>query len=111
MPSESIEMHVYRMLETKYGLRSLAIENAAILVNSLEKLSSEDNDVAVFYNIFKNRIGEDFVSVQAELSRSIDDLITVQIMEKYPTKSQTDVKTEQTKKSDIGLTEQVIFTT
>ena len=66
-PPETMEMHVYKLMEKQYGLRTLAVDNAATLVNSLEILSDEDNDVAVFKCVFGNTIGEDFVAVQTEL--------------------------------------------
>ena len=62
-----MEMHVYKMMEKQYGLRALAVENTATLVNSLEILCEEDNDVAVFKSVFGNVVGEDFVAVQTEL--------------------------------------------
>ena len=57
-----MEMHVYKLMEKQYGLRSLAIDNTATLVNSLDILSDEDNDIAVFKCVFGNIIGEDFVT-------------------------------------------------
>ena len=66
-PPETMEMHVYKLMEKQYGLRTLAIDNTATLVNSLDILSDEDNDIAVFKCVFGNIIGEDFVAVQTEL--------------------------------------------
>ena len=69
-PPETMEMHVYKLMEKQYGLRTLAVDNAATLVHALEILSEEDNDVAVFKCVFSNTIGEDFVAVQTELVSS-----------------------------------------
>jgi hypothetical protein len=66
---ETMEIFVYRFLEKKYGLRNLAIESAGTLVLSMEKLYQQENSVAVFRKIFKNEIGEEFLAVQAELSK------------------------------------------
>ena len=91
-------MFTYKFMNKKYGLRSLAIDNTAALILSCESFSSEDSDVNAFYKIFKNEIGEDYLAIQADLNRSIDDLLMAQLMGKYPLKSQADLKEEFTRK-------------
>lgn len=66
---ETLEIFVYRFFEKKYGLRNLAVEAAGTLVSSMEKFYQDDNGIAVFRKIFKNEIGEEFLVVQAELSK------------------------------------------
>jgi len=42
---ETMEQHVFRTYEAKYGLRSIAVEHAGALLRSLLKHSSADNEV------------------------------------------------------------------
>lgn len=91
-PFDTMEQHVYRQLEKKYGLRNLAVEHGAMLVSSIQKFSESDIDVSVFYKIFRNEIEEDYRAVHVELSKSIRDLVTVQIMKRHPNKSQVAVQ-------------------
>lgn len=86
IPMETMEQHVYRNYEKKYGLRSLSVEHAGSLLRAAEEYSAEDNDVNVFLKIFRNEIEEDFRLVQKELVSSIRDLAMVQLMGKYPSK-------------------------
>lgn len=47
VPLETMEQHVFRTYEAKYGLRSIAVEHAGALLRSLLKHSSADNEVCV----------------------------------------------------------------
>ena len=52
---ETMEQHVFRTYEAKYGLRSIAVEHAGALLRSLLKHSSTDNEVSwsiCFFDIF-----------------------------------------------------------
>lgn len=48
IPRETMEQHMYNYLSQKFGLRSLIVEWATALVNSLKIYWSKDNDIAVF---------------------------------------------------------------
>jgi hypothetical protein len=62
---ETMEIHVYRFMEKKYGLRSLAVEHAAMFLAGLKVFASDHIDVEVFYKIFCNQIEEGFVKVSS----------------------------------------------
>lgn len=81
--AETMEMHVYKTMEKKYGLRSLAAEHTGALLTSVQKYCQQDNGILVFMKIFSNEVEEEFREVQTELSGSIADLLRVQIMSKY----------------------------
>jgi Ca2+-binding EF-hand superfamily protein len=85
---ETMEMHLYSTLEKKYGLRSIAAEQAGMVLIAVDKYASEDNFVNVFHKIFRNEVEDDFWLVQKELLKSIRDLAMVQLMSRYPTKDQ-----------------------
>lgn len=89
IPMETMEQHVYRNYEKKYGLRTLAVEHAGTLLRAVEEYAVEDSDVCIFEKIFRNEIEEDFRLVQKELVSSIRDLTMVQLMGRYPTKDTT----------------------
>ena len=76
-------MHVYRVMEKKYGLRSLAAEHTGALLTSIQRYSTQDNDILIFMKIFSNEIEEEFKEVQSELKRSVVDLMRVQLMSRY----------------------------
>lgn len=89
VPMETMEQHAFRILEKKYGLRSLAVGHAGMLLKALETYALEDNEVSVFQKIFRNEIEEDFRFVQQELLKSIRELTMVQIMGRNPLKDST----------------------
>ncbi len=79
---ETMEQHLYRYMEKKYGLRSISVEHAAMLLTSIRKYCDEYVDINVFYKIFSNDIDEDYKNVHMELQKSIRDLMVVQLMHK-----------------------------
>ncbi len=89
IPIETMEQHVYRQMEKKYGLRSLAIEHSGNFIFALQRFQYQSNDVATFYKIFCNVVEEDFNLTMKELRRSIRDLLMVQVMTRHPTKDQS----------------------
>lgn len=80
--AETMEMFVYRSMEKKYGLRSLAAEHTGALLTSVQRYASQDNGIMVFMKVFSNEVEEEFREVQTELSRSVADLLRVQLMSK-----------------------------
>jgi hypothetical protein len=105
MVLETIEQYYYRSLEQKYGLRNLAVEHAGVLLSSVEKYYEEDNSIHVFLKIFKNEVEEDFWIVQNDLTKSIRDLMAVQIMGRYPNKDQSSLNILLDQKKNGVLTE------
>lgn len=61
---ETMEVHVYRCLEKKYGLRSLAVEHSAMFLRGLRVHALDHVDVEVFLKIFNNEVEEGFVKVR-----------------------------------------------
>lgn len=60
---ETMEIHVYRCMEKKYGLRSLAVEHGAMFLAGLKHFAADYIDVEVFYKIFCNEVEEGFMKV------------------------------------------------
>jgi hypothetical protein len=83
---ETMEQHVFRTYETKYGLRGIAVEHAGALLRSLLLHAAADNEVQVFLKIFRNELEEEFRFIQSELFTSIKDLTLVQLMSRFPNK-------------------------
>ncbi len=88
-PGETMEHHVYNFLEKKYGVRSLAIPRAAMLVNAMERYAEESNVVAVFQKIFCNEVQEGFKQISDTLESTIYNLLVHQVEDEHkPKRSQ-----------------------
>lgn len=79
---ETMEQHVYRWMEKKYGLRSISVEHAAMLLTTVRLYCEEHIDVEVFYKIFCNDVDEEYYKVHLEIQQSIRDLMMVQMTHK-----------------------------
>jgi len=76
---ETFEQYFYHYLEKKFGLKSLAVENATKTLLALELYCTDDIWIDIFHKIFRNEIDEDYVIVQNQLIKSIDDLLAFKI--------------------------------
>lgn len=70
------------MMEKKYGLRSLAVEHSAMLLQGVEKYRQQDITIRLFDFMFRNMIEEEYRGVIEELKKSVKDLLTVGMMNK-----------------------------
>jgi hypothetical protein len=78
LPRETMEQHMYTFLNTKYGLKSLIIEWATAIINSIKRFNAQDNDIAVFGLILRNECDEEFRFVQTQVKSTIRELLKVQ---------------------------------
>lgn len=78
---ETLEQYFYHYFEKKFGLRSLAVENATKTILSLELYRVDDIWIDIFHKIFRNEIDEDYMIIQNQLIKSIDDLLAFKINE------------------------------
>lgn len=91
-PLETLEQHLFRILENKYGLRTLAVEHAGNLLNAIEIYSKSNNEVFIFQKIFRNEIEEEFRFVQLDLVQSIHELVLVNLKNKFIKKDQNNLQ-------------------
>lgn len=79
MPVETLEQHLYTFLSTRFGLKSLVVEWAESVVAGIAQFANEDHDVALIGKIMQNEIDEDFRIVQAEVKRTLTELLKVRL--------------------------------
>jgi hypothetical protein len=79
---DTLEVFVYQTMEKKYGLRSLAVEHSAMLLQGVEKYRQQDITIRLFDFMFRNVIEEEYRGVIEELKKSVKDLLTVGMMNK-----------------------------
>ena len=91
MPRETMEQHMYTFLNQKYGLRNLIIEWVAAIITGIKTYSAEDNDVAVFGKILRNECDEEFRFVQNQVKETVNELLKIQIKNKYPLKAANEI--------------------
>lgn len=77
LPRETMEQHIYTLLNHKYGLKNLTIEWAAAILNGIKKYARDDNDILVFAKILKNECDEEFRFVQNQVKNTIVELLKV----------------------------------
>lgn len=91
MSRETMEQHMYSVLNQKYGLRSLIIEWVAAIITGIKTFSAEDNDVAVFGKILRNECDEEFRFVQNQVKETVNELLRIQIKNKFPLKPANEI--------------------
>lgn len=100
---ETYEQYFYHYFEKKYGLKSLAVENATKILLALELYCTDDIWIDILHKIFRNEIDEDYVVIQNKLIKSIDDLLAFKINEikNLTDKNVLNKEVEKKKTSDL----------
>ena len=73
-PYETMEQHLYKFLNNKYGLKQLVIEKAMNIIESLEKYSSENSEVCLFTKMMRNDIDEGSIDINNELKKNLQKI-------------------------------------
>ncbi|CAD8085793.1 unnamed protein product [Paramecium sonneborni] len=89
---ETMEQYMYTYLNQKYGLKNIIIEQASTIIQSVKRLSQEDNDICVFGKILRNECDEEFRFVQIQVKQTISELLRMFLRQKNPLKNMTDIK-------------------
>jgi Ca2+-binding EF-hand superfamily protein len=100
-----MEQHMYNFLNKKYGLKNLVADWAGSIIASVKRYSIEDNDVSVFGLILKNEIEEEFRFIQVQLKKTVNELLKVNLRNKFPLKSNSDILEMMTEKTNGFLNE------
>jgi hypothetical protein len=74
-PYETMEQHLYKYLNNKYGLKQLVIEKAMNIIESLEKYSNENSEVCLFTKMMRNDIDESSIDINNELKKNLKKII------------------------------------
>ena len=82
---------MYTYLNQRYGLKPLIVEHASAIVKAVNKCSPIDNDVAVFGQILRNEVDEEFRFVQQQLKQTVAELLRVYLKGKHPLKTDGDI--------------------
>lgn len=78
---DTLEVFVYQSMEKKYGLRSLAVEHSAMLLNAVERYKQQDFTIRFFHTIFRNIVEEEYKNVLDELKKKCKRFISCWINE------------------------------
>ncbi len=91
---------MYTYLVQKYGLKTLIVEWATAIINSIkfyleanlsEDLQICDPEVTLFAKILKNQIDENFHYTQIQVTQSLKQYTKESIREKWPLRSESDL--------------------
>jgi Ca2+-binding EF-hand superfamily protein len=71
VPQETLEQHLYTFLNHKYGLKTIIIEKAYVIINSVKKYSTLNSEVCLFAKILRNEIDEGSIEIIDKLKQSL----------------------------------------
>jgi hypothetical protein len=92
-----MEQFMYTYLVQKYGLKSLIVEWATSIINSVKALMNVDHEVNLFAKVLKNECDEDFRLIQIHVAQTTLNLLRQVMREKYPLKSESDISKQITR--------------
>lgn len=79
-----MEQFLYTHLSKKYGLKSLILQQAASVINSVRQYLRVDADVAMFAKCLKNECDQEFRVVQDIAKEQVYTALKTVLRERYP---------------------------
>lgn len=89
---ETLEQYMYTYLSKKYGLKSLVVEWASSIIESIKNYSNDDGMVKLFAKMLKNECDEEFYWTQNDAKDSIKNLISVMQKNKNNSKNKEEIR-------------------
>ena len=103
LPKETLEEHMYTLLNKKYGLKNLIIEWAKNIIAGIKYYSKKDSYVLLFGKIMRNEQEEDARFIIQKVAESIEELLLYYIKKQNPLKLTNEINKlfEKKKKSEL----------
>jgi hypothetical protein len=86
-----MEQFMYTYLNQKYGLKSLIIEWASIIIHGVRTYLKDDHEVTLFGKILKNECDEEFRFIQMHVKDTLANLLKILLREKHHLKSEAEI--------------------
>ena len=81
-PLETMEQHMYRYLNQKFGLKSLTIEYASAIINGLKEYSKKDMNIKLFGMLLKNEVEENTLTIVEKIKQVVQETLEYFISQK-----------------------------
>ena len=87
----SMEQYMYTYLNQRYGLKSLIIEWANVIVSGIGKYAKGDSDIALFGKLLQNKCDEDYRLVHQEVKATIANILSSKTNKRHHNKSEENI--------------------
>ena len=75
-PKETMEQYMYTYLNQRYGLKSLIIEWANVIVSGIGKYAKGDSDIALFVKLLQNKCDAAYRIVHQEVKATMTNILS-----------------------------------
>ena len=82
---------MYTYLNQKYGLKSLIVEWASTIIQSVKAYIKEDHEVTLFGKVLKNECDEEFRFIQLHVKETLQNLLRILPREKHHLKTEGEI--------------------
>ncbi|GLE02542.1 hypothetical protein PINS_up011380 [Pythium insidiosum] len=91
-PPETMEQHMYTYLTQRFGLQRLTVEYASAIWKGCQLFTRDDNDVAVFHALLRNRVDEGFLAIKRRLRDALRELLRAYFHARFPMKPEPSIQ-------------------
>ena len=90
-PLETMEQHMYRHLNHKFGLKSLTIEYVSAIINGIKEHSKKDMNIKLFGMLLKNEVEENTLTIVEKIKQVVQETLEYFIGQKNQYKSSEEI--------------------
>ena len=107
-PLETMEQHMYKYLNQKFGLKSLTIEYASAIINGIKEYSKKDMNIKLFGMLLKNEVEENTLTIVEKIKQVVQETLEYFISQKNQYKSSGEIS-KMAEKMKKGLLNEDIW--
>ena len=86
-PLETMEQHMYRYLNQKFGLKSLTIEYVSAIINGIKEYSKKDMNIKLFGMFLRNEVEENTLTIVEKIKQVVQETLEYFISQRNQYKS------------------------
>lgn len=75
-PFETLEQHMYRFLNNKYGLKSITIDMASKIIGAIKNFSKSNSEICMFGMILRNELEENTINIANQIKIILEEALT-----------------------------------
>lgn len=75
-PFETMEQHLYRFLNNKYGLKNITIDVASKVIAGIKTYSKSNSEICMFGMILRNELEENAINISNQIKIIIEEALT-----------------------------------
>lgn len=91
-PIDTLEHHMYKYLNQKYGLKRITLEYVAGIIQAIKDYSIDNSEICLFGKILRNELEESSITLLSKIKESVSDALIYFLQQKNKAKNLEEIR-------------------